>query len=370
MDDRQNMDSLMIKRRVQAVRRRLAEEGLDGLIVTGVENVRYLSGFRGQDSWVLVLPKTVTLITDSRYTEQTADECVGCKVVERKGPLAKKVGELLASQKGVKAVGVEDGCTVATLAGLRKALSVRLKPVRNVVEAVRAIKSGPEAGLIQKAARIAFDAMEWALGQIEPGMTERELAALYAYRLSAYDAAVGFETIAAFGANGSRNHHQPGAKKLRKNDVMLLDFGACYEGYTSDITRCFAVGRPSDFYCRVYQTVARAQQAAIAAVRPGVKVCEVDAVARKVIEDANLPVYGHGTGHGVGMQVHEMPAVSGQDRTTRLRPGYVITIEPGVYLPGMFGVRLEDDVLVTETGAKVLSRDRRFDIDADAVPVL
>ena len=364
------MDAVLMKRRVQAVRRRLGEEKLDGLIVTGVENVRYLTGFRGHDSWALALPKSVILVTDSRYTEQALDECVGCKVVERKGPLAKKVNELLALQKGVKTLGVEDGCTVAMLAGMRKALSVKVKPVRSVVENVRMSKSEAEVRLIQKAARIAFDAMEWALARLKPGITERELAALYAYRLSAYGATLGFDTIACFGPNGSRNHHQPGAKKLKKNDTVLLDFGANYEGYTSDITRCFAVGKPSDFYCRVYQAVAYAQKAAMAAIRPGAKVCDVDAAARKVIRDAGLPVYGHGTGHGLGLQVHETPYLSGQDTKTTLQAGQVITVEPGIYLAGTFGVRLEDDVLVTETGAKVLTRDSRFDIDGDTVPVL
>jgi Xaa-Pro aminopeptidase len=291
-------------------------------------------------------------------------------VAERKGPLTKKVEELLALQKGVKALGVEDSCTIATLAGIRKALSVKVWPVRNVVENIRMVKSEAEVRLIQRAGRIAFDAMEWALAQIKPGITERQLAALYDYRLSAYNATPGFETIACFGPNGSRNHHQPGARKLKKTDTILLDFGANYDGYTSDITRCFAVGKPSDFYCRAYQAVARAQKAAIAAIRPGAKVCEVDAAARKVIADTGLPVYGHGTGHGLGLQVHEMPCLSGQDTKTTLKVGHVVTVEPGIYLSGMFGIRLEDDVLVTEKGAKVLSRDSRFDIDGDTVPVL
>lgn len=364
------MNAAAIKHRIQAIRHRLNEHKTDGLIVTGVENVRYLTGFRGHDSWALVLPRSVVLVTDSRYTEQAMAECVGCKVVERKVPLAKKVNELLGVQRGVKVLGVEDGCSAATLRGIRKAVSVKVKTVSNVVEKVRMLKIDEEVRLVRKASKIAFDAMEWALRQVKPGITERELAALYVYRLSAYGAMEGFETIACFGPNGSRNHHQPGGRKLGRNDTILLDFGAKFEGYISDTTRCYAVGRPSDFYCRVYQAVARAQKAAIAAVRAGVKVCDVDAAARKVIEEAGLPVYGHGTGHGLGLQVHESPYLAAADKMTKLAAGQVITIEPGVYLPGRFGVRLEDDVLVTETGGKVLSRDVRFDIDCDAVPVL
>lgn len=363
------MDAATMKRRVQAVRRRLSDEKLNGLIATGVENVRYLTGFRGHDSWALVLPKGVILVTDSRYTEQALGECVGCKVVERKGPLAKKVNEILASQKGIAALGVEDGASVATAAGIRKALSVKVKPVSNVVENVRMIKNEAEVRLIKKAGKIAFDAMEWALAQLKPGITERELAALYVYRLSAYGATPGFETIACFGPNGSRNHHQPGSRKLRKNDMILLDFGANYEGYISDTTRSFAFGKPSDFYCRVYQAVACAQKAAIAVIRPGVKVCEVDAAARKVIQDAGLPVYGHGTGHGLGLQVHEIPYLAALDKKTTLQLGQVITVEPGIYLPGQFGVRLEDDVFVTPKGGQVITRDKRFDVSCDCVPV-
>lgn len=363
------MNADLIKQRVKIVRRRFADEGIDGLIVTGVENIRYLTGFRGHDSWVLVLPRSVTLVTDSRYTEQAVGECVGCKIIERKGPLARKVAELLAAQPSVKRVGVEDGCTVATLSGIRKALPMKVKSVRNAVETVRMVKADMEIRLIQKASKIAFNAMDWAIEQTQPGITEREMAAMYVYRLSAYGATEGFETIVCFGPNGSRNHHQPGERKLQKNDTILLDFGANYEGYISDTTRCFAVGKPSDLYCRVYQVVAQAQKAAIAAVRSGVKVCHVDAAARKVIEDAGLPVYGHGTGHGLGLQVHEGPYLAAIDKKTTLQAGQVITIEPGIYLPGKFGVRLEDDVLVTDKGGKVLTRDERFDIDGDAVPV-
>lgn len=363
------MDIVIAKQRSLAVRRRLKVENLDGLIVTGTENVRYLTGFRGHDSWALVLPRSVVLVTDSRYTEQALGECVGCKVIERKDTLAKQVARLLEAQKGITTIGVEDTCPVATFAAIRKALTVKVKPATNIVESLRQIKTDAEIRLIKKASKVAFDAMEWALSHLKPGITERELAALYEFRLSAYGATRGFETIACFGPNGSRNHHQPGSRKLRKNDMILLDFGANYEGYISDTTRCFAFGKPSDHFCHVYQTVACAQKAAIAAVGAGVKVCDVDAAARRVIEQAGLPVYGHGTGHGLGLQVHEIPYMSASDKKTTLQLGQVITIEPGIYLPGRFGVRLEDDVLVTEKGGKVLTGDKRFDVEPNTVPV-
>lgn len=364
------MDIAEIRRRVKGVRKQFGSLGIDGLIVTGVENVRYLTGFCGHDSWVLVLERSVVLVTDSRYTEQAQSECLGCKIVQRKGQLVKEAAGLLEKQAGVKTLGMEDDCSVALLKTVRKGLAVKVKPVHHAVETVRIIKSQGEIDLIIKAGRIAFDAMQWTLEQVKPGMTELALAALYEYRLRAYAAKPGFETIVCFGPNGSRNHHQPGKRKLRKNDTILLDFGANYEGYISDMTRCFAVGKLTAFFRTVYETVAAAQKAAIEAVADGVRLCEVDAAAREVIDRAGLPVYGHGTGHGLGLQVHESPFVTGMDRKGKLRAGQVITIEPGIYLPGKLGVRLEDDVLVTKAGGQVLSRDRRFDVKTDIVPLL
>lgn len=364
------MNTMEISRRIRQVRGSLRQSKADGMIVTEVENVRYLTGFRGHDSWALVLPKSVILVTDSRYTEQARSECVGCKIVQRKGALSKEVEGLLAKTKGVKLLGVEETCSVGLLKTLRKDLSAAVKPVKGVVEAVRLVKTEEEVRLIRIAGKIAFDSMTWALGKLKVGMTERQLSALYEYRLSEHKAKPGFETIVCFGPNGSRNHHQPGERKLRKNDMILCDFGANYEGYISDITRSFAYGQATPKFRQVYRAVALAQRAAIEAVKAGAKVCDVDAAAREPIRRAGLPVYGHGTGHGLGLQVHESPYLSGVDKKGTLKAGQVITIEPGIYLPGQFGIRLEDDVLVTETGGKVITQDKRYDIDPDRVPVL
>ncbi len=358
------------QQRVRDVRKQLRALNVQGLIVRGGENVRYLTGFTGHDSWVLVLPRSVVLITDSRYTEQAQDECVNCRIVQRKGGLAKEVEKITSKLKGITVLGIEDSCSVKVLKAVRKVLSTKIKPVSGIVENVRAVKTEGEVKLIHKASRIAFNAMDWALKQLKVGMTERQLAALYEYKLSDFGAKIGFETIAAFGPNGSRNHHQPGGRKLKKMDTILLDFGANYQGYTSDTTRCFAVGKVTPMFARVYETVARSQQTSIDAVKAGVKACDVDAAARAVIAEADLPVFGHGTGHGVGLEVHERPTLSGMDKKTVLEVGHVVTVEPGIYLSGKLGVRLEDDVCVTEQGAKILSRDKRFDIDPNVVPLL
>ena len=365
------MDIREIRKRVKEVRKQLLGRGVDGLIVMGVENVRYLTSFRGEDSWVLVLPRAVVLMTDSRYTEQAQTECLGCRIVERKGGLVKEVVKLLKRGGDVKVLGVEDSCSVAVLAALRKALKgFKLKPVKGVVERVRVIKTDDEIKLIQRSSKIAFGAMDWALGQLKRGMSEQQTAALYDYKLSEFGAKAAFETIVCFGPNGSRNHHQPGKRKLRKNDTVLVDFGANYQGYVSDMTRCFAVGELTPFFEKVYQTVARARDTAIRRVRAGVKVCDVDAAARAVIQEAGFPIYGHGTGHGLGLQVHEAPTVSGVDKKGVLQAGQVITIEPGIYLPGKLGVRLEDDVVVTKDGNRILSRNKRHDVKVDRVPLL
>ncbi len=180
---------------------------------------------------------------------------------------------------------------------------------------------------------------------------------------------ISFETIVAFGPNGSRNHHLPGQRKLRSNDTILIDFGAKVNGYISDITRSFAFGKASRLYEKVYYAVADSERAAIAKIRAGVKLVDIDAEARRVIAEHGLPVYGHGTGHGIGLVIHEAPFISKVSRGT-LQAGQVVTVEPGVYLPGKFGVRIEDDILVTETGCKVISKDSRFGFSNGKMPVL
>lgn len=364
------MDTMEIKRRVHQVRLRLAERKTDGLIVIGAENVQYLTGFRGHDSWVLVLPKSVVLVTDSRYTEQAQGECVGCEIVQRKGALSKEVHTILAPKKSIRRLGIEDSCSVALLKTIRKDLALPVAPLGNVVENVRMVKVEDELRLIHTAGTIAFDAMTWALKRLKVGMTERQLKALYEFRLAYHKAVPGFETIICFGPNGSRNHHQPGERKLRKNDTILCDFGANYDGYISDITRTFACGTITPRFRNAYAAVARAQKAAIQAARAGARVADVDAASREQIRVAGLPIYGHGTGHGLGLQVHESPYLSAVDKKTKLMAGHVITIEPGIYLPGNFGIRLEDDVLVTATGAKVITRDKRYNVSAEVVPLL
>ena len=200
-------------------------------------------------------------------------------------------------------------------------------------------------------------------------MTEIHAAGILDFEMRKLGATASFETIMAFGGHGSRNHHRPGGRRLRKNDTILVDFGVRLEGYCSDTTRCFVFGKASRQYEKVYYSVLAAQEAAIRKIRAGMELREVDAAAREVLEERGLPVYGHGTGHGLGLQVHENPYLS-RSGSGQLRAGDVVTVEPGVYLAGKLGVRIEDDVLVTDGGCRVLSRDRRFGFSNGVLPVL
>jgi len=348
------MDKKMTGKRVGAIRRLLKGKGVDCLILTKAVNVTYVTGFTGEDSWAVITGRGVWLVTDSRYTEQAEGECAGCKIIERAGPIAAALGKFVGRFKSVGAVAVEKSASVAVVEELRKNLKGRVRTVGGVVEAVRGIKDASEIACVRVGIRIADEALKKVRRRFKAGVSENELAGALDFEIRKLGGRNSFDTIVAFGANASRAHHQPGGKKLKVNDTILIDYGARYKGYCCDVTRCFTVGKVSGFYLKVYEAVKEAQAAAIKIVRAGARIEVVDSAARDVIAGYDLPVYGHGTGHGLGLEVHEGPVVA-RERKGTLKAGELITIEPGVYIPGKLGVRIEDDVLVTETGCKVLS---------------
>lgn len=355
------MDKAILKKRVGAVCRNIKEKGFDAGVFTSKANVTYLTGFMGDDSWAVVVGRRVWLITDSRYTEQARGECPACKIIERKGGIVDEVVKIVGKFAGGGKVGVENMTATFFYDTLKK----KLRSVKSgvclagdVVSAVRMFKDEGEVAAIRKAANISKKALAAALSQIRVGMSESELAGAIEFEMRKRGAVPSFDTIVAFGANGSRPHHLPGSKKLRRNDVILIDYGSKLNGYCSDMTRCYAVGKVSGEYARAYDAVLEAQAAAIKAVAAGVRNDEVDKVARDVITAAGFPEYGHGTGHGLGLEVHERPNVSGHSLDT-LEVGQVVTIEPGIYLPGKFGIRIEDDVVVTEKGCKIITRGKK-----------
>ena len=344
------------RQRVRIVRAQFRAKGLDGLILTQPENVTYLTGFAGEDSWAIVTKTGLYLLTDSRYTEQARKECVQTTIVERKGkdPIAEAGGKFLSKLKSVKTIGIEKSISVGMYQVLRKNAGLPLKPVAGLVEEPRNLKDREEIAAIRAAAGIAATAFGEILHYVKPGVTENELAGTLDLEMRRLGAKNSFETIVAFGPNGSRPHHRPTQRKLGNRDAVLIDFGARYEGYCSDITRSFAFGAPTSAYRTAYAVVERAQAAAIEAARAGVEMAEVDAAARRAIRASGLPVYGHGTGHGIGLEIHENPFLK-ENAAGTLQAGQIITIEPGVYLPGKLGIRIEDDILVTETGCEIIT---------------
>jgi Xaa-Pro aminopeptidase len=356
-------------KRVKNVRAVLKNLRADALIVTKFSNVTYLTGFMGDDSWAIVTGAKTYLVTDSRYTEQARTECAGYRIIERKEGMAKVVGQILQKQKAVKNIVVEDSASMAMFSALKKNVRRRIKKVGEIVEKLREIKDEEEIKAIKKAAEIAQRALAATIRHIKPGVSENEVAGLLNLNMRRLGAKESFETIVAFGSNASQPHHLCSDRKLKKNDTVLIDWGAKYKGYCCDLTRSFAVvgdtvvvgagfkparGRGHSLFSKVYSAVLEAQSAAIAKVKDGVSIAEVDSAARDVLKKYKLPIYGHGTGHGLGLEVHELPTVSAKAKGI-LRAGQVITVEPGVYLPGILGVRIEDDVLVTKTGCKLLS---------------
>lgn len=348
----------VLKKRVKQVRKNYTGEGCDAAIFTSNANVSYLTGFMGDDSWVMVTSRQVFLLTDSRYTEQAAKETAGCKIVARTGSMIDAVDDVIKKNSSIKKLAIQrvmpHGCAVE----IEQKCQVSLAVLDGVVNSVRAIKDESEIANIRKAASLSKAVLKVAKEALTIGMTECELAGLIEYEIMVRGAKRAFNTIACFGAGGSEPHHIPGKKKLRKNDYVLIDYGAAWNGYCSDVTRSFAVGSASDEYQKAYEAVKMAQKAAIEMIAPGVKMADADAAARAVIADAGFDVYGHGTGHSFGLDIHEMPSLSAKC-TDLFAPGHMVTIEPGIYIPGKFGIRIEDDVLVTETGYEIITRSSK-----------
>ena len=348
------MKNQIFKNRIKQVRQILAEKNFDAAILTISSNISYLSGFTGDDSWLVVTGRGLYLITDSRYILQAKKQCPDCKIYERKVSIVQVTAVVLNKLAKTGTVCIEDRIEVRLFNRLRKKLNYPLKPISNLVESVRQIKEQTEIAAISKAAKIAQAALVKTLRRVRLGITEQQLADILEFEMKKFGAAPSFETIVAFGSNSAMPHYRPANRRLKKVDTILIDFGAKLNGYCCDLTRCFAVGRVNELYGKVYRAVFAAQAAAIKAVKSGQSPKVIDDIAKKVIKSAKLPAFGHGTGHGLGLDVHELPAVSAVSKDS-LQSGNVITVEPAVYLPNKFGIRIEDDVLITEKGCRVLS---------------
>jgi len=341
------------RERVQAAVRRL---GLDGLVIANASNVRYVSGFTGDSSWLMVGASGVpVLVTDGRFTEQARVECAGCRIYERKRSLVDTCRELVVISRWGK-VGVEqEWVSHGAWVGLQ-CEGVVWEGVAGVVEGLRAVKDRDEVKGIRGAIAVAERGFRMVRGMVRPGVREIDVANELECVMRLLGAEGGaFETIVLFGERGMLPHGRPGERVLGANEMVLIDWGARVAGFNSDLTRMLLPSKIGRKLERVYRVVLEAQRAAIEAVRPGMLCDELDGVARAKIRKAGLgKFFRHGLGHGVGLEIHEGPRVAaGCD--VRLRTGMVITIEPGVYIPGVGGIRIEDMVIVTRKGGEVLT---------------
>jgi Xaa-Pro aminopeptidase len=332
----------------------ITERELDQLFVSDLTNVRYLTGFTGTNGACLVGREELIFFTDFRYTERAAHE-VGPEW-ERPEAERELVPQIAARMSG--RVGFEDAkLSVRQLARLEAAVGedVDLIPAGDLVEQLRAVKEPEEIERIAAAAELSDEVYRWALERGLVGRTERDVARACEARLRELDAESSFPPIVAAGENGALPHAEPGEREIAADELVVFDMGALLDGYCSDCTRTFATGDPGEEAQEVYDLVLTAQLAALAAIRAGASSKEVDAVPREMIAEAGHgDHFGHGLGHGVGLEVHEGPrlATTSEDE---LRSGNVVTVEPGIYLPGRFGVRIEDLVVLTEDGYRNLS---------------
>jgi Xaa-Pro aminopeptidase len=335
---------------------------IDALLITSPANWYYLTGFTGESGALVVSRKGSTLITDGRFTVQGHAETSGIRILQQKGSLFGSVGQFLKDSH-LRRVGFDPTqTTVGQLQSLRKAASKRVRWIPTVgrVESLRMRKDAAELAQMRRAAILAGEVVQSAIGLLKPGIREFEVRAEIEYQMRKRGASgPAFETIVAFGERAALPHARPTAKRLRKNELVVLDLGAILGHYCSDITRTVYVGRAPKRIRIWYQAVLEAQGAAIAAAKSGAACGDVDGAARQVLAGYRLEhLFVHSTGHGLGLEVHEDPRVArGQKR--RLEPGNVITIEPGVYSAGIGGIRIEDDVAVHADRTEILTRSPR-----------
>ena len=359
MEDGAPMRPLQVAPRIERLRERLDEVGVDALVVTNLPNVRYLTGLTGSAAMLAVTAAGALLTTDGRYRTQSSEQvgAAGAQVEITIGALKAQRDALVAFLKGASRVGLEAD-HVSWTASREWSELVDVHPTSGAVEALREVKDEGEIDRMARAAAIADAALEEVLPMLGQGLSEADFAlALDSAMRRGGAESTAFETIVAAGPNSAKPHHHPTDRPIGKGEPVVVDFGATFEGYRSDMTRTFCVGgSPAGELARVFEVVKDSQAQGVAAVAPGVGAKAVDDVCRAVIAEAGWAErFEHGTGHGVGLDIHEAPTVS-QIGTATLARGMVVTVEPGVYLPGTGGVRIEDTLVVTEDGSRPLTK--------------
>ncbi|MEL3961626.1 Xaa-Pro peptidase family protein [Lysinibacillus endophyticus] len=348
----------MIK--LEKLRKALIDENVDAILITNQYNRRYMTGFTGTAGVAIVSQNDAVFITDFRYTEQAKKQVQNYRIVQHEGILFKEVANQV-EKMGIKTLGFEkDTMTYGVYENYKSLLKANLVPLSGLIEKIRLIKNEQEINIIKVACEIADQAFTHILEFIKPGKTELEVSNELEFFMRKQGAqASSFDTIVASGVRSALPHGVATNKTIEKGDFVTLDFGALYNGYVSDITRTIAVGQPSDQLIEMYNTVLQSQLFALEKVGPGMTGIEADAIARDYLTSKGYgEAFGHSTGHGIGLEVHEGPALSSRSETV-LEPNMVVTIEPGIYLPGIGGVRIEDDVLITETGNEKLTHSKK-----------
>jgi Xaa-Pro aminopeptidase/Xaa-Pro dipeptidase len=345
------------RRRFDRIAERLPQLGVDAILFFEINNIRYLTGFTGSDGVFVLRSDKGVLLVDGRYTTQAGEESPQCEIVQYRD----KIGGIVAllDEKEVKRAGFEAAAvSVDFYEKLQRKLAPgMLIPITEALDGLRSVKDAGEVLLLRKAVDIATDAFLRTVGEMRPGVEERMIALEMDYRMRALGSEeTSFPTIVASGPNAALPHAHPGARKLEDGDVVVMDFGAVHEGYRSDETCTVVLGRADKEFRDAYDIVRDAHDRAIEAVRAGVSCREIDRIAREVIEKKGYgKFFSHGTGHGVGLDVHEAPRLSALSDQV-LAAGMVVTVEPGIYLPGLWGIRIEDMVLVKEDGCDILTR--------------
>jgi len=339
-----------MKSRLQRLKTSLRRFSLDAIIVSNPSNIFYLSGFRGHDSYCLITPSSSFIITDFRYAQEAMRDAIGFDIIIGGGSLISKTAKLIKA-RSIRRVGFESAyMSFREAEYLARAISKKLIPVSGLLEKQRIVKDESEIASIIRAAKIAKNALKKTVKEIKKGEIENIIAARLDFFLKTQGAeSSAFDTIVASGPNSSMPHARASRSRIPQSQPIIIDCGARFAGYNSDLTRTHFVGKIYERFKLIYNIVASAQAKAIDAVRPSRKISDIDKAARDYICKKGFDRYfGHATGHGIGIDVHEGPAISSKNHALA-REGMVFTIEPGIYIPGSGGVRIEDMVLVTKT---------------------
>ena len=344
-------------RRIEKLRALMTEDMIDGYLVTSPANLRYLTNFTGTAGVAFITQEQAYFITDFRYMEQANNQTQGLTILQHQGDIVGEIIRLVESQQ-ISVFGFEDAfLTVAEYSVFGEVIDAELAPASGLIESLREQKDDAEIAIIEKACAIADEGFQHVLKMIRPGMTEIEVANQLDFFMRSLGASgTSFETIVASGARSALPHGVASEKVIEQGDMVTLDFGCVYQGYVSDITRTFAIGDPGQELKDIYQIVLGAQQKVIDAAKAGVTGAQLDAIARDFITQAGYgEAFGHSTGHGIGMEIHEGPNIS-RSNEAELMIGNVITDEPGIYIAGLGGVRIEDDLLILAEGNRILTQ--------------